>query len=35
MRLLLDSCVWGGALTDIQAAGHDAIWVGDWDEDLQ
>jgi predicted nuclease of predicted toxin-antitoxin system len=33
MKLLLDTCVRGGVLADIQAAGHDAIWVGDWDED--
>jgi predicted nuclease of predicted toxin-antitoxin system len=33
MKLLLDTCVWGGALADIQAAGHDAVWVGHWDED--
>lgn len=33
MRLLLDACVWGGALTDLKAAGHDAIWAGDWQED--
>jgi predicted nuclease of predicted toxin-antitoxin system len=33
MKLLLDTCVWGGALADIQAAGHDAVWVGQWDED--
>lgn len=33
MKLLLDTCVWGGALKDLQAAGHDVIWVGEWPED--
>lgn len=33
MKLLLDSCVWGGAKAVLLAAGHDVIWSGDWDED--
>ncbi len=33
MKLLLDSCVWGGAKTVLESAGHDVIWCGDWDED--
>jgi len=33
MRLLLDACVWGGARHDLEAAGHDVIWAGDWDTD--
>jgi predicted nuclease of predicted toxin-antitoxin system len=33
LKLLLDTCVWGGALAEIQTAGHDAVWVGHWDED--
>jgi predicted nuclease of predicted toxin-antitoxin system len=33
MKVLLDTCVWKGARTDIEAAGHDAIWAGDWDND--
>jgi predicted nuclease of predicted toxin-antitoxin system len=33
MKLLLDTCVWGGALTEIEAAGHDVIWAGNWDAD--
>lgn len=33
MRLLLDTCVWGGAVEPLVAAGHDVIWVGDWPED--
>ena len=33
MNVLLDTCVWGGALQDLETAGHDVIWVGNWDED--
>jgi len=33
MKLLLDSCVWGGALHPLREAGHDAVWVGDWERD--
>ncbi len=33
MRLLLDTCVWGGVRQDLIDAGHDVLWVGDWDED--
>ena len=33
MRVLLDSCVWGGAREEIAAAGHDVQWVGDWEGD--
>ena len=33
MKLLLDRCVWGPATFELAAAGHDAIWVGDWPED--
>jgi predicted nuclease of predicted toxin-antitoxin system len=33
MKLLLDSCVWGKAVGELQAAGHDAVWAGDWQED--
>ena len=33
MRLLLDSCVWGGAVGELRAAGHDVEWAGDWPED--
>ena len=39
MKLLLDACVWGGALEELAEAGHDVLWAGDWpespsDEDL-
>lgn len=33
MKLLLDSCVWGGAKPELIASGHDVIWVGEWDSD--
>lgn len=33
MNLLLDSCVWGGALSRLRDLGHDVVWVGDWDRD--
>lgn len=33
MKLLLDTCVWGGARKDLEAAGHDVIWSGDWSAD--
>ena len=34
-RLLerMDSCVWGKARGELEAAGHDVIWAGDWPED--
>ena len=30
MRVLLDSCVWGGAVDVLRAAGHEVDWVGWW-----
>lgn len=33
MKVLLDSCVWGGAKDELAAAGHDVVWTGDWEED--
>lgn len=33
MRVLLDSCVWGGAREALAAAGHEVEWVGDWAAD--
>ena len=33
MKLLLDSCVWGGAVGRLRAAGPDVIWSGDWPAD--
>ncbi len=33
MRLLLDTCIWGGARAELETAGHDVIWAGAWKED--
>lgn len=33
MKLLLDTCVWGGAVGPLKAAGHDVVWAGDWPVD--
>ena len=33
MRFLLDTCVWGKARPELEAAGHDVVWSGDWPSD--
>lgn len=33
MKVLLDTCVWGGAREPLAAAGHDVVWAGSWAED--
>ena len=33
MKLLSDTCVWGGATKTLEASGHDVVWSGDWSED--
>jgi hypothetical protein len=33
LRLLLDTCVWGGTKKELVAAGHDVVWCGDWESD--
>jgi predicted nuclease of predicted toxin-antitoxin system len=33
MRVLLDSCVWGGAVATLREAGHDVEWTGSWPVD--
>jgi predicted nuclease of predicted toxin-antitoxin system len=33
MKILLDTCVWGGAIAKLEAAGIDAEWTGHWKED--
>ncbi len=33
MKLLLDTCVWGGVRTELVNAGHNVVWAGDWSED--
>ena len=32
MRLLLDVCVWSGALNALVAGGHDVVWAGELSE---
>ncbi len=33
MKVLLDTCVWGGAYKELKGAGYDVVWVGNWPED--
>jgi predicted nuclease of predicted toxin-antitoxin system len=33
VKLLLDTCVWGGAVKVLAEAGHDVIWSGEWEQD--
>ncbi len=33
MKVLLDSCICGRARVELDAAGHDVVWVGDWPQD--
>ena len=33
MKILLDTCVSGGARAEIAAVGHDVLWAGDRSED--
>lgn len=33
MKVLLDTCVWGGAIEELEKAGHDVEWVGHWERD--
>jgi predicted nuclease of predicted toxin-antitoxin system len=33
MKILLDTCVWGGVRQALSDAGHDVVWAGDWDKD--
>ena len=33
MKLLLDSCVWGGVRRELEAAGCDVVWCGEWERD--
>jgi predicted nuclease of predicted toxin-antitoxin system len=33
VKVLLDTCVWGGAVKDLRSAGHDVVWSGEWEED--
>ena len=33
MKLLLDTCVWGGAKKTLENSGHDVFWTGNCSED--
>jgi predicted nuclease of predicted toxin-antitoxin system len=33
LKVLLDACVWGAAKAELEAAGHEVVWAGDWPED--
>ena len=33
MKVLLDTCVWGGVRDALKDAGHDVVWTGDWEQD--
>ncbi len=33
MKVLLDTCLSPSAKTELQSAGHDAVWAGEWPED--
>jgi len=33
LKLLLDTCVWGGAVGELRALGNDVQWSGDWAAD--
>ena len=33
MKLLLDTRVWGGACQELESAGHDVVWTGNWPSD--
>ena len=33
MKVLLDTCVYGGGVEILEAAGYDVIWAGSWPRD--
>ena len=33
MKLVLDSCMWGGTGDELNAAGHDVVLASEWPED--
>ena len=33
MKVLLDTCVWGGVRKFLSEAGHDVVWAADWPAD--
>jgi predicted nuclease of predicted toxin-antitoxin system len=34
MRLVLDACVWGGAVAALRGAGYQVEWAGEWEPGL-
>ncbi|MEM7108257.1 MAG: DUF5615 family PIN-like protein [Bacteroidota bacterium] len=33
MKVIVDSCIWGGTMSALQNSGYDSIWVGNFLED--
>ena len=33
VKILLDTCVWGGGRAELEALGHDVVWTGEWAKD--
>jgi predicted nuclease of predicted toxin-antitoxin system len=33
LKVLLDTCLTPKAKTELESAGHDSVWAGDWPED--
>jgi len=33
MKVLLDTCVWGGVKENLESIGYNVIWSGDWERD--
>jgi predicted nuclease of predicted toxin-antitoxin system len=33
MKILIDTCVWGGVVEELRASGHDVVWTRDLQED--
>jgi predicted nuclease of predicted toxin-antitoxin system len=33
LKVLLDTCVWGGAVKVLRSAGHGVVWSGEWKAD--
>lgn len=33
MKVLLDTCVWGGTKAALRTLGHEVTWCGEWQED--
>jgi predicted nuclease of predicted toxin-antitoxin system len=33
VKILMDTCVWGGNRNEFSSAGHDVVWASDWPKD--